>query len=171
MAKYTEISLDNLHTSPFKMIGKDWMLICPPDKSKESGINAMTASWGGVGILWNKPVCTLYIRPQRYTYPLCEENDIFSVCFPPEEYRDAMKLCGTKSGRDMDKVKESNMAVSECDGVKYIDGSNVVFICKKLYADDIKEECFIDKSPLSNYAKKDYHRFYICEIVKALIKE
>ena len=171
MAKYTEISLDNLHTSPFKMIGKDWMLICPPDKSKESGINAMTASWGGVGILWNKPVCTLYIRPQRYTYPLCEKNDIFSVCFPPEEYRDAMKLCGTISGRDMDKVKECNMEVSEYDGVKYIDGSNVVFICKKLYADDIKEECFIDKSPLSNYAKKDYHRFYICEIVKALIKE
>ena len=63
------------------------------------------------------------------------------------------------------------MVVAECDGVKYIDGSSVVFICKKLYADDIKEECFIDKAPLSNYQKKDYHRFYICEIVKALIKE
>ena len=171
MASYKIITPEELNASPFKMIGKDWMLICPPDKSKESGINAMTASWGGVGILWNKPVCTLYVRPQRYTYPLCEESDTFSVCFPPEEYRDKMKLCGTKSGRDMDKVKECNINVCEYDGVKYVDGSDVVFIVKKLYADNLEEECFTDKTPLSNYTKKDYHRFYICEIVKILKKD
>lgn len=171
MATYKLITPEQLDRSPFKMIGKDWMLICPPDQSKESKINAMTASWGGVGILWHKPICTLYIRPQRYTYPLCEENDVFSVCFPPEEYREQMRVCGTKSGRDMDKLKECNLPVAECDGVRYIDNSDVVFIVKKLYADNIKEECFIDQSPLSNYAKKDYHRYYICEIVKILVKE
>ena len=171
MASYKIITPEELNKSPFQMIGKDWMLICPPDNSKEGGINAMTASWGSVGILWNKPICTLYIRPQRYTYPLCEANNTFSVCFPPESFRDDMKLCGTKSGRDMDKVKECNMTVSEIDGVKYIDGSDYVFIVKKLYADNLREESFTDLSPLSNYAKKDYHRYYICEIVKILKKD
>ena len=171
MNGYRILSPEAFDKSPFRLIGKDWILITAADETKESGANAMTASWGGVGILWNKPVCTLYVRPQRYTYPLCEENDMFSVCFPPENFRDAMKLCGTKSGRDMDKVKECNMNVSECDGVKYIVGSDVVFIVKKLYADNLEEECFTDTSPLSNYAKKDYHRFYICEIVKILKKD
>lgn len=171
MAHYKEISPYELNTSAFKLIGKDWMLICPKDESKSGSINPMTASWGGVGILWNKPVCTLYVRPQRYTYHLCNENDVFSVCIPSEEMRDGARLCGTKSGKDIDKIKECGFNVEDCDGVNYIDGSNIIFICKKLYCDDIKEDKFIENTLLSNYKEKDYHRFYICEILKVLIKE
>lgn len=171
MSSYKEISPFELQRSAFQMIGKDWMLICPPDKTKAGGINPMTASWGGVGILWNKPVCTLYIRPQRYTYNLAEESEYLSVCFPPEADRESMRFCGTRSGRDTDKVSECGFGTAEFDGVRYIDSSDVVFICKKLYADDLKEESFTDTSPLANYKQKDYHRFYICEILHVLVKE
>lgn len=171
MSNYKEISPYDLNKSAFQMIGKDWMLICAPDKTKACEINPMTASWGGVGIIWNKPVCTLYIRPQRYTYHIAEDAEYLSVCFPPEAERENMRFCGSRSGRDTDKASECNFGISEFSGVKYIDSSDIVFICKKLYADDLREESFTDLSPLVNYKQKDYHRFYICEILHVLVKE
>jgi flavin reductase (DIM6/NTAB) family NADH-FMN oxidoreductase RutF len=102
---FREISPEQFDESAFRLIGKDWLLITAPDSSKQSGANAMTASWGNIGILWNKPVATVYVRPQRYTYPLCENADRISLCILPEEYRAALRLCGTKSGRDMDKLR------------------------------------------------------------------
>ena len=170
MAKYTEISLDNLNASPFKMIGKDWMLICPPDSTKECGINAMTASWGGLGVLWNENIATVYIRPQRYTYSLVEKCDRFALCFFDEDYKKALRLCGSKSGRDLDKLKECGLTSEIIDGVSVISEAKTVMICKKLYADDLKEEKFIDREHLSHY-NGDFHRFYIVKIEKILVKQ
>jgi len=140
------------------------MLITVADESKESGANAMTASWGDMGILWNKNVCTVYVRPQRYTYSLCEREDRFSLCFFSEKYRDALKYCGSHSGRDGDKIKHTGLSVSQLDGIPYINESELVIFCKKLYADDLKKERFISSEPLLNYKAEDFHRFYICEI-------
>ena len=65
MSDFKKITAEELTANPFKLIGKDWMLITAGDKEK---FNTMTASWGGVGIMWGKPVATAYIRPQRYTF-------------------------------------------------------------------------------------------------------
>ena len=145
MSNFREITPEKLNESAFRLIGKDWILIAAPDESKESGINAMTASWGGIGILWNKPVATIYVRPQRYTFPLCESADRLSLCVLPEEYRSALTFCGRNSGRDKDKLKECSLSSNETDGVKFIEQSRLVFICKKAYADNLKKENFIDK--------------------------
>ena len=169
---FKEISPFDINDNVFRALDKDWMLICAPDKTKECGANAMTASWGGLGFLWYKPVATLYVRPQRYTFSLTEESDKYSLCFFDEAYRDALKICGTKSGRDMDKISACNMTVSSELDTPIINEARLVLICRKLYADDIKEACFTDTAVKEKaYPKSDFHRFYICEIEKVLIKE
>ena len=167
MNDYVEISPYELDNA-LKLIGKDWMLITVQDGE---GANAMTASWGCMGVLWNKPVAVCFIRPQRYTYGLAENEDRMSLAFFGEGYRDALSLCGSKSGRDCDKLSLAGLTVSDVDGVPVIDQASTVIIGKKLYADDLKEDNFVDKAMLDNYKSKDFHRIYVLEIQKVLSKK
>ncbi len=164
---WTEISPYETDNA-LKLIGKDWMLITAPDGEK---VNAMTASWGCMGVLWNKCVALCFIRPQRHTFGLAQKNDRFSLCFMNEEYRDALALCGRVSGRDCDKLAAAGLNSESIDGVPIIKEAKMALICKKLYADDIKEEAFVDRAMLDNYKNKDYHRMYILEIQKVLVKK
>ena len=168
---YREILPEEFNRSAFKLIGKDWMLITAADEQKKSGANAMTASWGGLGILWNKPVATIYIRPQRHTFSLVEDSDRMSLCFLGEGYRKELGYCGSHSGRNEDKLEILGLKTEKLDGVPVISDSEIILLCKKLYADDLKEERFIDKEAISHYPTADFHRFYILEITKILIKE
>ncbi|MBN2049757.1 MAG: flavin reductase family protein, partial [Spirochaetales bacterium] len=78
MRKFTEISPEKIKDNLFKLIDKDWMLVTAGTKQQ---CNMMTASWGGVGILWNLPVAFVFIRPQRYTDTFIQRHDLFSLCF------------------------------------------------------------------------------------------
>ena len=164
--------IDNFHEiSPtelgnaVKLIGNDWMLITAKDKDK---VNAMTASWGCLGVLWNKPVAVGFVRPQRHTFGLTEAEDRISLAFLPEDRRDALKLCGTKSGRDMDKIAASGLTTELLDGVPVIAEAKMLLICRKLYVGNIEESGFVDKTLLDNYKQADYHRVYVWEIEKVL---
>ena len=157
--RISSVELDNA----LKLIGDDWMLITVKDE--ESGrANAMTASWGALGVLWHKDVCICFVRPQRHTHKLLAQENRFSVAFLPEDYRDALKLCGTKSGRDTDKLAESGLHTLECDGVPVVAEAQVALICKKLYEDELKEDCFLESEVMATYKAKDFHTFYVCEI-------
>ena len=169
MNDFVAITPEEFERSPFHLIGKEWMLITAPDETKECGLNAMTASWGGLGVLWNLPVATIYVRPQRHTYSLVENTDRISLCFLGDGHRKNLALCGSKSGRDTDKLLECGLTSEVVDGVGIIAESEAVMICKKLYADDLKEEKFIEKEHLSHY-NGDFHRLYILEIEKILVK-
>ena len=171
MSAYRSVAPANLPDNFFSRIGEDWMLITAANSHGE--VNTMTASWGCAGILWNKPVAICFIRPQRYTYGIVEDTDTLTLSFFPKgEYRDALRYCGTKSGRDGDKFAATGLTVeSASNGAPYVAEANLVLVCRKLYADDLKEGCFIDPELLKNYAAKDYHRFYICEIAEVLVKE
>ncbi len=151
-----------------KLIGKDWMLITVKDGE---GANAMTASWGCMGVLWNKPVAVCFIRPQRYTFGLAEKEERMSLAFFGDTYRDALALCGSKSGKDVDKLALAGLTSSEIDGVPVINEASTVIIGRKLYAQDLEESCFIDKAMLDNYKNNDYHRMYVLEIEKVLVKK
>ena len=132
----------------------------------------MTASWGCFGELWNKPVFICYVRPQRYTYGLAANAERISLCFFDEQWRDALRFCGTKSTRDVDKFKECGFTAKTSDnGCAYIEESRIVILGRKLYEDDLKENCFLAPEILKNYEKKDYHRFYICEIEDVLVAD
>ena len=153
-----------------KLIGKDWMLITALDE-KNGRVNAMTASWGCMGVLWNKNICVCFIRPQRHTYGLVEQNERLSLAFLGEEYREALKLCGARSGRDCDKLAEAGLSAVTVDGVPMIREASLLLSCRKLYVDDLREASFLDPSLLANYKNGDYHRVYVCEIEHAYLKE
>lgn len=161
-----QIEINEFSENPFKLIGSDWMLITAKKGDKT---NMMTASWGGIGILWNKPVATIYVRPQRYTKEFIDNEEYFSLCVLPEEYRQILNYCGTKSGRDEDKIAETKLTIDESEKAPIFKESRLVLICKKLYAQDLTEQSFIDKSLVEkNYQAKDFHTMYIAEIEKIL---
>ena len=157
-----------LNTNVFSALDDQWALI----SAGNAGIgNAMTASWGGLGVLFHKAVATIYVRPQRYTYELIEQADGFALSFLSEEYREALRLFGSKSGRDMDKAKEAGLTwVTEGTYAPYFAEAQLVLVCRKLYYDDLKPEHFLDAAIEDFYPKKDYHRMYIGEITQALVK-
>ncbi len=164
MSNFKEIPTSEIE-NVFRLIGKDWMLITAADGGK---VNCMTASWGSMGVLWNDDVCTVFIRPQRYTYGFVEASDTLSLSFFGEKYRDTLAFCGRVSGRDCDKIKEAGLTSAFVEGTPIICEADMVLLCRKLYADDIKEDNFISEDPMFTYANKDFHRFYICRIEKVL---
>ena len=167
LEQFKEISPYELDNA-LKLIGKDWMLITARDGEK---VNAMTASWGCLGVLWNRPIAVCFIRPQRHTFGLAEEQDRLSLAFFGQTRRDALSLCGTKSGRDCDKISEAGFTTSDADGVPVINEAQILVIGRKLYADYIKEDCFIDNKMLDFYKEKDFHKAYVLEIEKVLVKK
>ena len=106
---FREGKIEELQFNPFTKIGKEWLLITAGDEKKH---NTMTASWGGVGVLWGKNVVTTYIRPQRYTKEFVDAQDVFTITFFGENCREALALCGKVSGRDGDKIKEAGYDVT-----------------------------------------------------------
>ncbi len=163
-SNFTEISPLELE-SAHKIIGKDWLLITARDGDRA---NAMTASWGALGELWGKHVAFCFIRPHRHTFKLAEDESRLSLAVLGEDLRDAHKICGSKSGRDCDKLALAGLSTAEYDGVPVINEAALLIICRKLYADDIKENCFADSTMLEHYKARDYHRMYIFEIEKVL---
>ena len=153
----------------FSAIGDQWMLISAGNEVRRNG---MTASWGGLGVLFHKNVATIYVRPQRYTYGLIKENDAFALSFFEEKHRSALKLFGSKSGRDCDKAEEGGLTwVTEDTAAPYFAEASLVLVCRKLYYDDLKPEHFLDTSIDEFYPQKDYHRMYIGEITQALVRQ
>ena len=153
----------------FNRIDKQWMLISATDGERA---NTMTASWGAMGILWHKPVAICFIRPQRYTYQFTEKSDYLSLAFLGEEYRDALVFCGRNSGRDGDKFERSGLTCAYTEsGVPYPEEAQMVMICRKLYADDMKKSAFIDTDMFKHYPIDDFHRVYICEIEDVLVRK
>ena len=166
---FKEVKIEELSFNPFTKISKEWMLITAGDEEKH---NTMTASWGGVGIMWGMNVATAYIRPQRYTKEFVDAEDMFTLSFFKEDYRKALNLCGSKSGRDCDKDKEAGLTPYYTDGTTAYEEADLIFVCRKLYAQEMKPECFTVDGPDEKwYPGKDYHTMYMGEIVKVLVRE
>ena len=161
---FEKIDISGLHIDPFSKIGKEWMLITA---GKSSDFNTMTASWGQMGVLWNKNVLTCYIRPNRYTFDFLESSECFTASFFGDNCRDALAFCGSHSGRDHDKVKETGLTPAEVDGCMTFEEAELVLVCRKLYSYDIAENGFLtdDGIPEKVYNGEPYHRAYISEII------
>lgn len=165
---FCEVKLEELDFNPFKKIGREWMLITAGD---ENGVNTMTASWGGVGVLWGENVATAYIRPQRYTKKFVDEQEVFTLSFF-DGYKKELGVLGTVSGRDTDKIKDVNFHVAMIDGVPTFEEAKLVLVVKKMYIDDLKPKKFVEKEADEKfYPEKDYHTFYIGKILKAYVQE
>ena len=175
---FKPINPKELQGNIFESIDDKWFLITAGKDEFGANFNTMTASWGGMGIMWGKPVAWCVIRPVRYTYEFIEAADYFTISFLPEQYRKQLNILGTKSGREIDKKRESGLTpvlfVRDMENLKNVvsfEEADTVLTCKKLYYQDINSANFIDKDLDKNYPKKDYHRMYFGEIVNCLVKE
>ncbi len=182
MNDYKEISPYELSLPVCSAIGRDWMLICAGNGRQ---VNAMTASWGFLGELWGGPAAACFVRPSRYTFPLTDGGEFFSLCFFGGERKRELSYFGTHSGRDGDKAAACGMRYASVFvwdvSVPYVDRASTVLVCRKLYADDIKPDGFCcdgfgsDGCADSEIVKKyysagDVHRMFIGKIEKCLVR-
>ncbi len=150
----------------FRLIGKEWMLVTA---GTPEHFNTMTASWGGIGWLWNKPVAFVFVRPERYTYKFIESGSRVTLSFLGEEHRAILNLCGTKSGRDIDKVKETGLTpiLTERNAVAFAQ-SRITLDCRQLFRSEMQEAHFLDKAVLSRWYNASpggsLHTMYVLEV-------
>lgn len=168
MSQWKEITTHEWKGNPFEAIGKQWMLITAGNEDK---CNTMTASWGSLGVLWNKDVSFTFIRHSRYTFEFAEREEYYSLCFFPEDYRSALSLCGRVSGRDTDKIADAGLTPVFDKEAPYFAEADTVMICRKIYADEVEAKDFLDDKINDCYPTKDYHKMYIGEIVRVMVKE
>jgi len=169
LGNFYEIKPEEIKKNPFQLIGKDWMLITA---EKDGKVNTMTASWGGFGVMWNKNVAYIVIRPQRYTKEFVDQSHSFSLTFFDKGFEKQLSYLGTASGRDEDKILKSNLSIDHFGETPYFSNGNLVIICNKLYAQEYKSECFIDPTlDKKSYPDQDHHTLYIAEITQVLVKE
>lgn len=147
-------------------ISREWMLVTAgtPDDC-----NTMTASWGGTGFLWGKPVAFVFVRPERYTHEFIEKSDRLTLSFLGDAHRDVHKICGSKSGRDMDKIAAAGLSpVVLPDGGITFAQARLVMDCRKLYKAAVCPEGFVDKSLLDRWYNEQpgggLHDMYVVEI-------
>ena len=163
------VDVHEISENVFSLIGKQWMLITA---GTAEHCNTMTASWGGLGVLWGAPAATCYIRPRRYTKEFVDREEYFTLSFFGEEWRKALSLCGSKSGREVDKVKECGFTVKTADcGAPYFEEASLVLVCRKRFAQEMDPNLMPDDVKEKWYPEKDYHTMYIGEIVQALEAE
>jgi flavin reductase (DIM6/NTAB) family NADH-FMN oxidoreductase RutF len=170
MNVFHEVKPEEFCCSPFQMIGADWMLIAA--QKGDGQVNAMTAGWGGMGVMWGKNVVFAVIRPQRYTHDFVEEAEGFSLTFFDSGHKKMLGYMGGVSGRQENKIEKAGLTPVFSDEIPYFAQANTAIICKKLYAQDLDPECFIAR-PLDAhwYPDSDYHTHYIGEIDKILVRK
>jgi len=160
--------ITEIQDNPFQLIGREWMLVTA---GEPSALNTMTAAWGGLGYLWNRDVCFCFVRPNRYTYEFTEKHAYFSLCFFPEDRRETLKICGSRSGRDVDKLKLTGLEPLWDREAPYFAQARLAMVCKKIYYADINPNRFIDANLTGLYPEKQYHRLYVGEILHCLVKK
>lgn len=165
---FRAIRPEDLDLNVFTRIGKEWMLITagPPEDC-----NTMTASWGGLGVLWHRNVSFVFVRPVRWTYRFMEKHPVYTLSFFGAGHRDALQLCGSRSGRDLDKVREAGLTPFPTPGGGTgFTQARLVLECRKLHSQDLDPSRFLDPSILENYPDRDFHRLYVGEILNCLTR-
>ena len=158
---YREIDVAAYAIKPFEAIGKKWTLITA---EKDGVVNTMTASWGGVGVLWGKNVVTVYIRPQRYTREFVDASDSFTVTLF-DGHQKELSILGSKSGRDGDKIGEVGFHVERVNGQPTFAEGKTAIVCRKLYRGRFDPKYFVGQEIVgSMYPNQKFHYIYIGEI-------
>lgn len=158
--------------NPVALFGKDWMALAA---GREGDFNAMTIGWGGLGTLWgmDNAVVTVYVAPTRYTHEYMEKNEYFTVTAFPEAHRDALKVLGSRSGRDGDKIAAAGLTVSFTElGNPIFNEGRLVLECRKIY------RAPFDPAGMGERGKAVYapgrnlkpHTIYMGEVVNAWVK-
>lgn len=153
------------------LISRQWMLVTAGTRDS---YNTMTANWGGIGYIWHRNVAFVFVRPERYTHGFIEKEDNLTLSFYPETYREALTVCGTKSGREIDKAAETGLIPEELpSGAMTFAQARLTLQCRKLFKSEMEETCFIDKSIVERWYGENggFHTVYVVEIEKVFVSE
>ena len=159
------IPINEFTVSPVHLWGEQWLLLTA-GTNQPGKFNCMTVAWGSFGMMWAKPLAMVVVRPGRYTYEFMERSESFTLCAFPPDFKDKLTLCGTRSGRDLDKVQACGLtpiASSDIEAPGY-DEATLIVECRKMYFADFHPSHFVDPSIAQNYSNRDYHRMYFGEI-------
>ncbi len=151
---------------PFELLQQQWLLLTAGENTP-GGYNTMTVAWGGFGILWNKPVAQIFVRPTRFTYGFLERFPSFTLCAFPDADHKKLSYCGAHSGKDVDKIKQTGLTpvASQTIGAPGFAEAELILECRKIYAFDIDPAHTIDNPISEHYPQKDYHRCYFAQIL------
>lgn len=159
-----EIDPLQFQIKPFQIIGQDWFLIAAEHNGRA---NAMTAGWGGLGTMWSLNAAFIFIRPQRFTLELVTASPTFSLNFFAPEHKKMLGYMGSVSGRDEDKIAKSGLTLAHSGDTPYFGEAKTVMVCRKLYAQPMLRECFVDPAPAEKwYPESDYHTMLVGEVVR-----
>lgn len=165
---FQPVPIDLFECNPFEKIGKEWALVTAGNQDK---VNTMTISWGGMGVMWGKNVCFVFIRDSRFTKELIDNSDFLSLSFMSEQYREALNYCGSHSGRDEDKFEKAGLSVGKKMGIPYVDEADMVILGRKLSSTRINKEDFVIPDIEKKwYTDGDMHNMYIVEIMELLAR-
>lgn len=168
MEGFRQITPDKIPGNIIKLLG-DWTLITSGTADQ---MNVMTASWGGLGTFWEKPVSFCFLNPSRYSVQTMDKGETYTISFYTEAYKDALRYCGSVSGRTTDKIKGSGLTpIKTPSGATAFAEAWMIFECKKIVVQPITPEAVVDKSlPNKDWSKSGYHKMYIGEILNVWIK-
>ncbi len=161
------IDVEEFKLCPFPAWSKDWFLLCAGD-IHAGRTNLMTVGWGFLGTMWAKPAAVIAVRPQRYTMPLLEEFDTFTLCALPEELKEKAVWCGRHSGIEGDKFAAAGLTKVEAFKVPApaVGEAELIVECRKLYMDQLHGKCFFDKSIMPEvYPDDDRHYMIYGEVL------
>lgn len=163
-----EISIREVKENFVSVISDEWALLTA---GKIDSYNMMTVSWGGVGELWGKDVCFVFVRPQRYTFEFMEKSEYFTLSFYGGEYKKELGICGSKSGRDVDKTALTGFEPVEIGDSVSFNQAKITVLLRKIAYQDMNPDGFLAPEIMKNYAANDFHRTYVGEIVKVIVNE
>jgi flavin reductase (DIM6/NTAB) family NADH-FMN oxidoreductase RutF len=160
------IPIDDFQARCHHLWDSRWLLLTAGDLASGE-FNPMTVAWGSFGTMWRKPFAQVVVRPTRHTYGFTERHDSFTLCAFPEACRPLLKLLGTRSGRDIDKIAESGLTpvASQAVAAPGFAEAELVVECRKMYWDDVRPDRFLDPAIDACYPERDYHRIYYGEIL------
>ena len=165
---YKKIAANKIPGNIIKMLTDDWMLVTAGNTDK---FNMMTANWGGLGSMFGKPVAFCFIDPTRHTFELMENNDTYTLTFYSEAHREALNLCGSKSGKSIDKVAETGLTpITTSAGSKAFSEAWLVIECKKMISQTITPEAISDPEVKKAWSGKQLRKMFVGEIINVWVK-
>ncbi|MHB0859231.1 MAG: flavin reductase family protein [Anaerolineae bacterium] len=166
-----QVSYDHRLSDTLALLTNPGLLLASTKRSGES--NVMTIGWATIGIIWGKPILTVLVRPSRYTYEFIEDSGVFTVGVPTSEMRRWVGICGSRSGREMDKFGEHQITTTPGQKVPAvtIDACPLVYECSVVHTNDVIPANLSQEIEVGAYRGSDYHRLYYGEVLGAYAHE
>ena len=169
---FVTVAPEDFDENIFNLVGKDWTVITAGEQP-----NSMVASWGGVGIMFNKPVTWCFLRANRYTLEKIKETGIYTMCYFPEEHKGDIMPFGTKSGRNTDKMAQTKLTpMLTPAGAPAYEEAKIIIECKLIAAPTVSKDEFYTQEGKEflqgGYDEaKDWHKLVYGEITKIYVRK